>query len=298
MDELIFKEIILNQDPSVDHAIYHLITTEMHFDKSFESFQKNIHYSSGTTCIMGGFINNKIICINVFIRTNFKYKGKILFGYQSGFSATSSAHRGKGIWTKLMKFSEVFLTEKGASFIFGFPNDISYPLFTKKLFYTPINMKKFILVRLPFFERLFLKSTINHLMDFNNKNKLTADFDMTFSWKKNEVLDSKDIQMFQVNNSRVWGKIRSIKKMKIQIRFFEIGGLELDSNDDLKQILKNIFTQTKVFFIHFAMNEHNDHIKLLNFPKDAKTTAIIKPLGEFQVDLKDLNFFSGMADTF
>ena len=73
-------------------------------------------------------IGSKIVSVNIFFILNFIYKKKDYFGYQSGFSATLREFKGKNIWSKLIEFSESEIRKTDNSFIFGYPNENSFPL--------------------------------------------------------------------------------------------------------------------------------------------------------------------------
>ena len=61
------------------------------------------------------------------------YKGKSIIIAQSGDTMTDPDHRKKGLFTKLAVETYKYANENGISFIFGFPNEFSYPGFKKKL---------------------------------------------------------------------------------------------------------------------------------------------------------------------
>lgn len=60
-------------------------------------------------------------------------KDKIYLCAQSGDTMTHPNHRGKGLFIKLAKATYRLAIENGISFVFGFPNDNSYPGFVNKL---------------------------------------------------------------------------------------------------------------------------------------------------------------------
>jgi hypothetical protein len=62
-----------------------------------------------------------------------EYKGKKVLAAQSGDTMTHSKHTGKGLFTTLAKMTYELAKKEGIQFIFGFPNENSYPGFVKKL---------------------------------------------------------------------------------------------------------------------------------------------------------------------
>jgi hypothetical protein len=61
------------------------------------------------------------------------YNGVKYLVAQSGDTMTHSKHTGKGLFTALAKMTYDYCRETGVHLVFGFPNQNSYPGFTKKL---------------------------------------------------------------------------------------------------------------------------------------------------------------------
>lgn len=61
------------------------------------------------------------------------HNGKIIVAGQSGDTMTHPNHTGKGLFTILAKMTYDLCKEEGIAFIFGFPNQNSYPGFVRKL---------------------------------------------------------------------------------------------------------------------------------------------------------------------
>lgn len=62
-----------------------------------------------------------------------KHQGKEHLAAQSGDTMTHPNHRGKGLFVKLAKMTYELSKREGITFVFGFPNENSYPGFVKKL---------------------------------------------------------------------------------------------------------------------------------------------------------------------
>lgn len=65
-----------------------------------------------------------------------EYQGKQYLAAQSGDTMTHPDHGGKGLFTALAKMTYEQAKNEGIQFIFGFPNNNSYPGFVKKLNWT------------------------------------------------------------------------------------------------------------------------------------------------------------------
>jgi hypothetical protein len=297
MHNLIFKEVVLDKSLAIDKSVMVLLKSELDINSSFSCFQRNIDYASGHTFILGGFIADELVCINAFMRMKFMYEKTHVTGYQSGFSATSSNHRGKGLWPMLMKFSEDFLTAQGASFIFGYPNPVSYPLFVKKLAYHSMDLHGLLLTRLPFLPQWDLNVHSANIVTNNHTGILRPDLADNIAWKQRES-GVNCVHTYKFRQSLVWGKVRTTKKLGFRIRFFEIGGMELSSNVDLKELLKAAFTKADVLFCYIFLNQENEYFSLFKGTREKRSPVIIKVLGKFSIENMNLNFFGGMRDTY
>lgn len=113
-----------------------------------------------------------------------KYKDREILAAQSGDTMTHPEHRGKGLFITLAKLTYELARNEGVEFIFGFPNENSYPGFVNKLgwnHYANINNYKLLTKSLPFekaakkfsFFNSYYKLFVNHKL----KNYLT---DTTF----------------------------------------------------------------------------------------------------------------------
>lgn len=122
------------------------------------------------------------------------YKNKTILAAQSGDTMTHVDHQGKGLFVALAKMTYEVAKKEGVKFIFGFPNENSYPGFSKKLNWVfKEKMKKykigvftipisFIAYRIPIFLSLYKKYvhfilSLYKLKDnsFNN-SVITEDF--------------------------------------------------------------------------------------------------------------------------
>ena len=135
MNDLRFREIHIDSEPEIAQAFIALVEAELGGVRQLTTIKRALDYDAGNAKIIGGFLGDTLVSINAFMKMEFFLGERTLIGYQSGFSATSRLHRGKGLWVNLLKFSEEYLASLGASFVFGFPNPISHPIFTTKLGY-------------------------------------------------------------------------------------------------------------------------------------------------------------------
>lgn len=297
MDGLVFRELVLNQSSAIDESIMLLIKDALGNDRSFSSFCDNIDYDSGNTRVLGGLIGDQVVCMNAFIRMKFTCEGKQVIGYQSGFSATSADHRGKGLWSKLMKFGEEFLNAQGGNFIFGYPNPVSHPLFVNKLGYRSMKLHDIVIAGTPFWAKLYIRHTKNENLKSSCVGTLKPDLRDNVDWKIREA-GIKAVEAYNFGRSSAWGKIRTTTKLGFRINFVEIGGFELDSPADLEGLLNTALREARVLFCYISLNEENEYFPLFYARRKNYSPVIIKSLGNFEALGMKLNFFGGMRDTY
>ncbi len=86
---------------------------------------KSEHYDNPVheAYIFGAFDAEKLVSINAYMPMKYKYEGKECNAIQSCISGTIPEYRGKGIWSKLVKYAIGYFKEEGKyDFLIGFPN--------------------------------------------------------------------------------------------------------------------------------------------------------------------------------
>lgn len=296
MTNIEFSPVILNKDPTSDRNVIALIEDALGRERSLDEFKNRIDHSSGNTIILGGYIGDEIVCMNVFMRMRFKYKDREIHGYQSGFSAASSKYRGKGLWPKLMSFSEGYLSQNNASFIYGFPNKVSHPVFMKKLGYESFNMHR---VRISpttlWSKRPF--NTLSYGQSHTQRQSIMPILEDNISWKTREY-GPDAFSTYHYKSSLAWGRRKATKKLGFKLSYFEIGGFDLHSPQELQGLVNTIFRGESVLFCTVSLNEGHEYFSLFQSAGLEDEPLIIKMLGNLTTDDMALNFFSGMRDTF
>ena len=149
MPAIEIREVDIYGTPALKDRVAALVSSELGGNRTGESILQTINFQSGGTKVLGGFIGENLVSMNAFMKTTFHGTGGDVVGYQSGFSATDSAHRGNGYWPKLLSFAENYPAQTGASLIYGFPNPVSHPLFVKKLRYETLDLYNLRIACLP-----------------------------------------------------------------------------------------------------------------------------------------------------
>lgn len=175
---------------------------------------------------------------------------KKYFVVQSGDTMTHKKHTGKGLFTLLAKLTYKLSQENGVSMVYGFPNDNSYPGFTKKLLWTHrdnISLYKLKVTTLPllkiskkvnffnFFYQPYLK-LINSFFKPNVDSFLNSAIEIDrggiehssvfFSYKK-----FNGSFIIKVASTHIWIKPDG---------FLFIGDIEKTSKAELNEIIKRI----------------------------------------------------------
>jgi hypothetical protein len=84
--------------------------------------------------------NKKVIGFQSFFYWPYKYKSKVYNSYQSGNSIVHENYRGKGIFGKLLRYTDENKNNLGIDFLIGFPVEKSYNSFIKKGWLNSFNL--------------------------------------------------------------------------------------------------------------------------------------------------------------
>jgi hypothetical protein len=290
MSEISFRQIELAGPGNFSQRVIELVSEELGGHDTIEELERFIDYGHGTI-ILGGFVSGEMVCMNAFMPMRFSDEKRELTGYQSGFSATSLAHRGKGYWPKLLIASEGILAAMGGSFVFGFPNEISHPLFVKKLGYTTVPMSRTRIALIPgVYGKAFQSTVVTRV-----EGTLRPDVPQHIAWKKRSSDDQ--IVILEDQADIIWGKIRTARKSGLQVKFLEIGSVEVSSGSNLKELIKKACYRAQVRFCYMTFNHDNEVGPLLH-SKGAGQPAIVKGMGNFDASTARFNLFGGLVDNY
>lgn len=222
-----------------DNQIFEIIKSELLPDLVVEKFLLLIGEDKNRYTIFCVEIDNKIVSINIFFVLKFEYKSKIYKGYQSGFSATLKEFKGRNIWTKLMEFAEIEIGKIDNSFIFGYPNEKSLPLFIKKLSYDCTYLANYLLIpyRHFFSFKLFEDSKLSD-------NYIQSDYSDLMIWKKIFLLSHK-IHVFLDKFGEVSYWQKPINILIFDFKIIEVVNLKSQTSFSIENLLLNLFNATK-----------------------------------------------------
>src|SRR5262245_60328242 len=77
---------------------------------------------------LGAFSGEQLVGFNAFLAHRLIFKGRWVDAYQSCWTCTSPAFRGQRIFFNIMEKAKELLKHRNAAFLFGFPNENSYPI--------------------------------------------------------------------------------------------------------------------------------------------------------------------------
>ncbi|MCZ8283856.1 MAG: GNAT family N-acetyltransferase, partial [Bacteroidia bacterium] len=241
-----------------------------------------------------------------------QYHGKKVLCAQSGDTMTHSDHRGKGLFIELAKRTYVLAKESGAAFIYGFPNQNSYPGFVNKLawqHHESLHLHSIKVLTLPLAKlakkitwiRTFYVLYVKLILCFYKRTG--SGFPNSLSGKGNnsilhdavffEYKKYHDTFILKLHGKLIWAKIDG--------RLW-IGDVELQS----KQVFNKTISSLKVLAfltgvdeIHFHTHPGTDYDTYMSEFGKIKSTIPIGFLDlESGIDVASFKFQSGDSDTF
>jgi hypothetical protein len=233
-----------------------------------------------------------MIACNAFIANDFLFKNNLSVCYQSCWSATHPEHQGKGAFIKIQEEAKNILKKKGALLIYGLPNNISRPIFKKKLHFSEHDSLLTRIPNLPFLRNLWLRKKF--VNNYSLENTLISDEKQIIDLKKN--LNSEIIEI-KKNASLIWGKISSRKKLGYEWKIFSIGGMSIDSNQDFGLLMNDIF-KLKCHLVEIVSCKLNGDNNKFRFWNNLENKFIFFFLNEDEANFKNFNLMSGIADSF
>ena len=194
-----------------------------------------------------------------------------------------------------MLYCESEIKISGASLLFGYPNDVSCPLFIHKLNYQEQKQVRVLIPRFILWIPLLLSYMLKNHRKKIKQNIFQPSLEDNVLWKK--IDENENFYQFEFIGSKIWGKVRNGKKYFFNFRYFEIGGIYLKESGHLKILMSQIFKLRKIYIIMMILNEDNP-LNLKPLSQKLKAVSITKPINGFSLNDARLEFFRGMSDTF
>ena len=239
--------------------------------------------------------NNEVIGFNAFISHTFYLNSKTINCYQSCWTATSIEHRGKKVFQNIIEEAKKVLTSRKAGFIFGFPNENSQPIFTKKLGFKETPSIKINIPNILFLIDLYFNKNVTKLSDLNQDSILQNDTQL-YKLKK-KAAGSKLIKS-ELNGSFIWGVIRSRKVKGIKLLFFDVGGVEIKNIENVPALFKKVSKTHKFSFFQIVMTKNNLCKQLFKKFEPANTNDLIIYDLDLDTSTSKFNFWGGIKDVY
>ncbi len=253
--------------------------------------------SSNESLFLAATRDGEVIGFNAFISHDFFLNGSPINCYQSCWTATNNAHRGKKIFQNLINAAKEDLLSRGAAFLFGFPNANSQPIFTQKLGFKEISSLKWQVPNMPIIRNMYI-----NLSDSEN-----------LAWEKDSIIQNdrqlielktkqygNDLLVVEQDESLMWGVPRNTRRLGMSLRYFEIGGFYIRDSKDIKVLFEKLWKSAiKFHYFQLSTTVNNSSNRFLRNLRDAQTNDLI--VCDLNIatgpDIR-FNFFGGVKDVF
>jgi predicted N-acetyltransferase YhbS len=240
--------------------------------------------------------DSTIIGFNSFTAHLLTINGEEVLAYQSGWTATSAAHRGKKIFQNLILAAQEILAARGAGFIFGFPNAASHPIFVGKLGYRQISAVKWQVPNLPYAARLFARSAAADLSELTRDAALQDDRAL-IALKRNE--SDLQIKEFLHEGSFCWAVRRSRSIAGFNLSYVDVGGLQLVGARHLPVLIEGLLKHFPgAVYAQLVSTEGAPYNQLMKRVRPSTSNVLI--VRDLNCDTQGLrfNFFGGVRDVY
>jgi predicted N-acetyltransferase YhbS len=214
--------------------------------------------------------------------------------YQAGSVVTARAKRGKGIFSAIALEAETLLREKGAAFIFGFPNPVAYPIWVQKLGYRALRTQKWRGPALPGLRSLLMRSSPSTAETTVHQNDRGL-IEMKRRLYGNRVIVAED------GHNLVWGVRRKVWRLGVAIPVLDIGGLRFENEWGLMNVYRRALAQSSITvaakFDTIVGNPANQNFIGVKTDPQVDRSMIVRDLSPL-AEQASFSFFGGIKDTF
>ncbi len=265
------------------------------FETNAISKNTDNHFSGLPTLHLGAFQNEKIIAYNAFTPHTFTHNGKPIISYQSGWAISDPDVKVWGSYFDVIITAKKRLKERGGSFIFGFPNENSEPIFTKTLKFSSCKLYTGKVIANP----LYIQSKVKHIAAPSNLSYINTTKEQ-FKFKEIARPNEK-IHYFEERGDYIWGKVNTKKKYGVQLKYFVLGGFEINSSNTLSLLLQKVAKKLPIHYIEIVTHPRSILTHYMPSLKESDKTEpfIFHDLKKSGLDaLHHFNICSGIKDAY
>ncbi|MBK9672486.1 MAG: GNAT family N-acetyltransferase [Bacteroidetes bacterium] len=286
-------------DAEANSEVADLLAHTYGFELAKDKLKHNTYTNKGKSLYIGAYKDGKLAGFNAFIQHDFNHQQQVVESYQSCWSATHSEHRGKGIFAAIINEAKRILKERGAAFIFGFPNENSHPIFVKKLGFYEVPLMKVQAPVMAFsLTKHFLLQSIDPAVGIDIADCYTPNELQIIELKEQEL--NSNIRIYSAYNNTIWGKKREKVYRGMKLSYFSVGGIVLNKPHLFSQVLAQLVQKERASYIEIIGATTNVYFQLF---KNAKPAPHTEPLIIFDLNVNtspksNFNLFTGIKDVF
>lgn len=206
--------------------------------------------------MLAAFDGDRLVGCNAYVGVDGKMDGRKITGHLSCWTATDPDYQGKGVFGMIVNKAKVLLKEMGSGFIYGIGNEQSHPLLTQKHGFREIPAA---FVRIPKWKWWRNRFFTNQGFERNQTLHLN-EFQLA-GYKQRQFPDV--YLQLTAGESMIWGKLESRKKWGLTIRAFYVGGLIVAREQDLPELLNQVFKTYPVSVVQLTSGSTNPVNRLI-----------------------------------
>ncbi|MDX2158255.1 MAG: GNAT family N-acetyltransferase [Hyphomicrobiaceae bacterium] len=211
------------------------------FDPAMLEHARDCHPA---TFVLGCWDGDRLAGCNGFLAHPVRLGDRSALAYQSCISATHPEYRGRRIFQSLIDSARATLKQRGAAFMFGFPNENSEPIFVKKLGFRRIE-RRMALMPLPAAAPLLTACYASAPLDMSGAGAATV---VTFDARATSIWKSRSpagpIEIVELGASLLLGRVTDIRMLGRPARLLLVGGYEARDRRAFGSLLAKARRQT------------------------------------------------------
>lgn len=236
----------------------------------------------------------EVLGFSAFISHDFDLHGTSVNAYQCCWVATSGKERGKRIFQNLIEYAKANLMKSGASFIFGFPNENSQPIFLEKLGFREIPALKWQVPNILGVRDCYLRTNTTYS---SPAERISQNDRQLMQLKKLKYSDRLIVE--EDDGGLIWGLTRVKKRFGLSLQYFEIGGFDVHDGKHLKSLLHRLFARLRhIAYLQTTTCVGNSRNAFFRNLRPAQTNPLI--VFDLNMDTSASNFdlFGGVKDVY